>query len=580
MKVKNVLLKNKKRAILAFLSKTIESVLELMIPLVMAALIDQSVKTGDVRGVWLRGSLLIILPVIGYLFALICQWNASVVAQKSGTEIRQLIYEHMLRLDLSQIQQFTPAKIITMVTNDTVNIQDAIARTLRLVSRAPILLLGAIFLAITVSRELAPIFIITAMVIGIGLIIVTRITNKYYAVIQSHLDRLAQHLRENISGIRVIRAFAKQQKEIGQFKAKNQQLVSQQITAGRWQAMAMPMSTMLVNIAIGGILWFGSGLVNNGRFLQGEIVALVNYMNIIIQALQVLVNVITIMSRGFAGQQRIDTFLELKPEITGSESVLVNNDGSSQGSSVSYNNVSFGYGKHDVIKNIDLTIAPGERIGIIGATGSGKSTLVSLLMRLFEVHSGELRIDGTNIKQCPLHVLREQIAYVPQKNVLLRGTIRDNMKMGNDNLSDDAIWEALDIAQASDFIRRSPEQLDTMVSSEGTNFSGGQRQRLTIARALTKHAPLTILDDSASALDYTTEQHLYEALFAQPTTLIVVSQRIASLQSMDRIIVMDNGQIEAIGTHDALLETSETYRELYHSQFPDQEEGLDATSGI
>lgn len=580
MKVRDILLKNKKRASLAFLSKTTESILELLIPLVMASLIDNSVKTGDVTGVWLRGSLLIILPIIGYIFALICQWNASLVAQKSGTEIRQLIYEHMLRLDLRQIQYFTPSKITTMMTNDTINIQDAVARALRLVSRAPILLVGAIILAIKVSADLAPIFIVTALIIAVLLTIVTLVTNRYYARIQAKLDHLSKRLRENISGIRVIRAFANQHQEMRQFEYNNDQLMHKQTAAGRWQATAMPMSSMLVNIAIGGILWFGSGLVNDGQFLQGEVVALVNYMNIIMQSLQILVNVITIMSRGFAGQKRIDTFLALEPTITDHQSVDSLITTSDKGIALSFDNISFGYGKKDVLEDIQFDVTPGERIGIIGGTGSGKSTLVALIMRLFETHSGQLRINGVDIKDWPLNKLRKQIAYVPQKTTLLRGTVRENMQMGHEKITDKQIWRALTAAQAADFIQSSPKQLETKVAEAGTNFSGGQRQRLTIARALVKKAPLTILDDSASALDYATEQRLYQSLFALPTTLIVVSQRISSLQSMDRIIVMSNGKIDAIGTHEDLLKENETYQELYQSQFPAGEEAFDAPSNV
>lgn len=571
MTVRGVFMKNWGFALLAFVAKTLEAVFELLVPWVMADIIDSGLNQGDWHYVWWHGLWLIILPVLGYLCALVCQWYASLISQTVGTELREGLYEQMITLDLKQIDAVSPSSLVTRVTNDTVNIQDAIARLLRLASRAPILLIGSIVMASVVSVRLAPIFIGGGLLIGTILAVITVMANHRYTWIQRRLDRLARIVRENLNGIRDIRAFANQENEMARFDQANHGLITHQTQVGRIQAFAMPSSLMIVNIAIALILYFGARLVNNGLFMQGEIVALVNYMNTILQALQILVNIIVIFSRGIAGMHRVDEFLALKPTITATptatEPVKV-----PAGTAVTLEHVSARYGKKDVLHDVSLTIRPGQFIGIIGGTGAGKTTLVNLLPRFYERSSGTLWINQRPIEEWDLVDLREQMALVPQKATLLSGTLRTNLLMANPQATDDEMWQALAMAQAADFVRDKQMGLELPVEQGGMNFSGGQRQRLTIARALVKQAPLVILDDSMSALDFQTERRLREALRTLACTVIMVSQRVSSLRAADQILVLDHGQVAGLGTHKDLLKTSERYREIYRSQYPNEED--------
>ncbi|MDO4670374.1 MAG: ABC transporter ATP-binding protein [Aerococcus sp.] len=572
MTVLGVFKKNWGKALLAFLAKTMEAVFELLVPLVMADIINSGLNRGNGQYVWQHGMWLIILPVLGYLCALICQWYASLISQTVGTELREGLYQKMLTLDLKQIETVSPSSLVTRVTNDTVNIQDAIARLLRLASRAPILLIGAIVMATWVSARLAPIFIGGGLLIGILLAVITVLANRRYSWIQRRLDRLARIVRENLHGIRDIRAFANQKNEINRFDAANHKLITRQTQVGRIQAIAMPSSLMIVNIAIALILYFGARLVNNGLFMQGEIVALVNYMNTILQALQILVNIIVIFSRGIAGMHRVDEFLALEPTIvTESTPSAKPAESMAKGTALTLTHVSARYGKKDVLHDVTITVAPGEFIGIIGGTGAGKTTLIHLLPRFYDRSSGELLVNGRPIEQWPLHALRNQMALVPQKATLFTGSVRTNLLMANPEADEDAMWEALEVAQAADFVREKKDGLDLAVEQGGMNFSGGQRQRLTIARAVIRKAPLIILDDSVSALDFQTERRLRTALKALNSTIIMVSQRVSSLRSADQILVLDHGQVAGVGDHDQLLQTSERYREIYYSQYPQEE---------
>ncbi|MDO4680457.1 MAG: ABC transporter ATP-binding protein [Aerococcus sp.] len=570
MTVRGVFKKNWHRAILALGAKGIESILELLVPLVMANIIDTGINQGDWHYVFWHGLWLIILPLMGYLCAVFCQWNASVISQTVGTELRNGMYEQMVRLDLKQIDTLTPSSLVTRMTNDTVNIQDAVARLLRFGSRAPILLGGSIVMATLVSRELAPIFIIGGLLIGGILAWITVVANRRYLWIQKRLDGLGRLVRENLHGIRDIRAFANQDNEIERFDQANHELITRQTQVGRIQAFAMPSSLMIVNIAIALILYFGAWLVNNGLFMQGEIVALVNYMNTILQALQVLVNIIIIFSRGVVGMRRVDEFLALKPTIEDQTPATVPAT-PAEGMAVTLQDVDFHYGKKNVIQDVTIPIEPGQFVGIIGGTGAGKTTLINLLPRFYEHSTGALLLNGQPIEKWPLHTLRDRIALVPQKATLITGTLKTNLLMANPTATEREMWEALEIAQAADFVREKGDGLDLTVEQGGMNFSGGQRQRLTIARAIVKHAPLIILDDAVSALDFQTERKLRDALKALHSTVILVSQRVSSLRSADQILVLDHGQVAGLGTHEELIETSQTYQEIYYSQYPDEE---------
>ncbi|PKY91239.1 ABC transporter ATP-binding protein [Aerococcus christensenii] len=569
MHVWPIILKNWRKEILAFFAKVGEAVLELMVPYVMADIINQGIHAGDAHYVLTHGLLLIFFPIMGYLCALVCQWYASLTMQTVGTTIRHALYQKICQLDLEQIDHQGPQAIVTRVTNDSHNVQEAVAKSLRLASRSPVIVLGAMGMAYWMSPTLSPIFILGGIALAFVFSGITINSNRRFARIQDQLDRLSGQVRENLTGIRVIRAFVNHKREIDRFKKANDHLFKQQIKVGQVQALATPMSLMVVNICIGLIIYFGATLVDNGFFRQGEVIALIAYMNSIFLALSVLVKLLVIMSRGFASAKRLDAFLDLpdKEEVAG---LSFDESMPTSGAHVDFKQVTFAYGKHPILKAIDLTMESGQWIGVIGGTGAGKTILVNLLMGFYPVTEGEITLDGQPYASLPLDKIRQQIALVPQKAVLLTGTIRSNLLMANPKASDEDLWQALECAQAADFVREKEAGLDSFVDQGGMNFSGGQRQRLTIARALLNPSRLLILDDSLSALDFATERRIRENLKSLPKTLLVISQRISSIRYADKILVLDHGEMVGFANHQELLDQCETYRAIYYSQYPEE----------
>lgn len=569
MHVWPIILKNWRKEILAFFAKVGEAVLELMVPYVMADIINQGIHAGDAHYVLTHGLLLILFPIMGYLCALVCQWYASLTMQTVGTTIRHALYQKICQLDLEQIDHQGPQAIVTRVTNDSHNVQEAVAKSLRLASRSPVIVLGAMGMAYWMSPTLSPIFILGGIALAFVFSGITINSNRRFARIQDQLDRLSGQVRENLTGIRVIRAFVNHKREIDRFKKANDHLFKQQIKVGQVQALATPMSLMVVNICIGLIIYFGATLVDNVFFRQGEVIALIAYMNSIFLALSVLVKLLVIMSRGFASAKRLDAFLDLpdKEEVAG---LSFDESMPTSGAHVDFKQVTFAYGKHPILKAIDLTMESGQWIGVIGGTGAGKTILVNLLMGFYPVTEGEITLDGQPYASLPLDKIRQQIALVPQKAVLLTGTIRSNLLMANPKASDEDLWQALECAQAADFVREKEAGLDSFVDQGGMNFSGGQRQRLTIARALLNPSRLLILDDSLSALDFATERRIRENLKSLPKTLLVISQRISSIRYADKILVLDHGEMVGFANHQELLDQCETYRAIYYSQYPEE----------
>ncbi|MHA6566452.1 ABC transporter ATP-binding protein [Aerococcus urinae] len=575
MRVKDVILENKGKEILAFSAKLIEAVLELMVPYVMADLINKGINPGNTTYIWQRGLLLVLLPFLGYCFALVCQWYASVTMQTVGTRLRSALFSQVNRLTLSQLNQVGADSLVTRVTNDTNNIQEAVARALRLASRSPVIVIGSIIMAYLISPQLSPIFIIAGLILGLAFTGITLNSNRRYQGIQHGLDRLSQVVRENLNGIRVIRAFVNQKKEIQRFQAENDHLVDQQIRVGQVQALATPISLSVVNIAIGLILYFGGRLVNNAYLMQGEIIALTSYMTSIFLALSVLVRLLVVLSRGFASARRIDDFLAL-PVAGEEQSALEKNRQNdltqSTGSlEITFDQVNFSYSDRPLLSDLSFQIHAGEFIGIIGGTAAGKTSLVNLILAFNQKQSGDILINGQAIESLSLKGLRQAIALVPQKAVLFKGSLRDNLKMDQSAISDADLWQALQDAQAADFIKQA-QGLGTPVDQGGMNFSGGQRQRLTIARALAQPSRAIILDDAVSALDFATEGRLRQVLLEKEQTLIMVSQRISSILHADKILVLDHGKIVGFASHEELLATCPTYQKIYASQYPDSQE--------
>lgn len=568
MRVKDIILKNKGVAFLAFIAKVVEAILELLVPVVMATLINMGINQNDQFVIRRQGMLLVVLPLLGYFAALICQYLASKVAQDIGTEVRLEMFKTLNHMDRKQLDKITASSVVVRIENDTQNLQLAIALMIRLGSRVPVLLIGSIFMAFYVSPALAPIFIIGGLIIGVILVYINMFTNKQNGQIQRRMDQLSRIVRENFSGIRDIRAFANEKHEVDRFEKQNIILRAEQLTMGGVQALANPSSLLLVNLAIAFILFFGGRLVNNGQFMQGDVVALIQYMNNILLALNVLVNILLVFSRGVAGIHRIDEVLEIKPEILSGDKQILDHTPLA----IHFDNVSFAYGERNTIEDINADIQPGSFFGIIGGTASGKSTLVNLLLRNDDVNQGKIMINNMLIQDLDLNNYRQKIGLVPQSASLFTGTLRENLLMGKQDITDQDLWQALEIAQAKEFVEQNTLGLDMPVRQGGKNFSGGQKQRLTIARALVGKPQVLILDDSSSALDFRTESKLRQALAKLDTTIIMISQRVSSVQHADQILVMNKGRSAGIGTHEELLVSSEIYQAIVASQMQEEKE--------
>ena len=550
-------------AIIGFVFKIAEAALELMVPLVMADIIDIGIKTNDKNYILMKGLTLVGLAIAGYLFALVCQYYASVTSQGVGTKLREDMYHQINRYDHHNLDKLSAPTLVTRLVNDVVQIQLAIAMTIRLTSRAPFIMIGSLVLAFFISGPLASIFIIGAVILAVIMLAITVVSMPYFNNIQKKLDRISLIVRENLNGIRVIRAFASQNKEIDKFKNQTKEQKDIQVKVGRIQALLNPFTYLIVNIAIVLIIYFGGREVNVGGLSQGEIIALVNYMNSILLALIVFANVLSIYNKAGASYTRIFEVLETEPKVKdlGKIETWHNSE-----NCIEFRNVNFAYNQKNILHNLSFIIKKGETIGIIGGTGAGKSSLVNLINRFYDAVSGEILINDQPIKEYDLHSLREDIGFVPQYASLISGTIRENIQLGNQQASDEELMNALKIAQGKELVEDKIAGLDTIIEQGGKNLSGGQKQRLTIARALVKKPQILILDDSSSALDYGTDYKLRQELKKLDMTKIIISQRTSSIEQADKIIVLYHGEIVGFDKHEQLMKDCQIYQEIYASQ--------------
>lgn len=560
------------QSIIAPLFKFLEASFELAVPVVMANIIDTGIKNGDEGYIYKMGLVLVLLGVLGLAAAITAQYFAAKAALGFGTALRRDFYRHLNTLSHAEIDKIGAPTMITRVTNDINQAQTGVNMFLRLFLRSPFIVIGSIVMCLAISPSLTLIFGIAAPVIGLVIYLIMTNTIPKYKLIQSRLDKVSLLTRENLSGVRVIRAFARQKNEKEDFDGETGELLKAQIRAGRISALLNPLTFAVVNLAIAAILWFGGGSVDSGAITQGELIALVNYMNQILLALIVVANLIIILTKASASASRINDIFEIASSIT-DEGNLPQTPVYGA-AAVELKNVTFAYHKDKpTLENITLSVKKGETVGIVGGTGSGKSTLVNLIPRFYDITEGELLIDGTDVRKYPLSQLREKIGIVPQRAVLFKGTIRSNMRWGKENASDEEIWAALETAQAAEFVRKLPDGLDSAVEQGGRNFSGGQRQRLTIARAVVMKPEIIILDDSSSALDFATDAALRTALARDisESTVFIVSQRASSVKHADKIMVLDDGQAVGIGTHGELFGNCQIYREICLSQMSESE---------
>lgn len=550
-------------AIIGFVFKIAEAALELMVPLVMADIIDIGIKTNDKNYILMKGLTLVGLALAGYLFALVCQYYASVTSQGVGTKLREDMYHQINRYDHHNLDKLSAPTLVTRLVNDVVQIQLAIAMTIRLTSRAPFIMIGSLVLAFFISGPLASIFIIGAVILAVIMLAITVVSMPYFNNIQKKLDRISLIVRENLNGIRVIRAFASQNKEIDKFKNQTKEQKDIQVKVGRIQALLNPFTYLIVNIAIVLIIYFGGREVNVGGLSQGEIIALVNYMNSILLALIVFANVLSIYNKAGASYTRIFEVLETEPKVKDLGKIQTWH---SSENCIEFRNVNFAYNQKNILHNLSFIIKKGETIGIIGGTGAGKSSLVNLINRFYDAVSGEILINDQPIKEYDLHSLRKDIGFVPQYASLISGTIRENIQLGNQQASDEELMNALKIAQGKELVEDKIAGLDTIIEQGGKNLSGGQKQRLTIARALVKKPQILILDDSSSALDYGTDYQLRQELKKLDITKIIISQRTSSIEQADKIIVLYHGEIVGFDKHEQLMKDCQIYQEIYASQ--------------
>ncbi len=474
------------------------------------------------------------------------------------------MYKVINRYDYEDIDRIGTPSLITRLTNDVVQLQLAVAMAIRLVSRSPFLIIGSLIMAFRINMQMAIIFVITAPLLALCIYFVVAKSMPMYLKIQKQLDKVSLVCRENLTGIRVIRAFSRQKEEKRRFQNMTETQKDMQIKVGKLSALLNPMTNMIVNIAIIVILYVGGIRINGGTLTQGEVVALINYMNQILLSMFVFANVIIIFNKASASYKRIEEVLDISPRI------IKEDNKDYQDVFLSFDTVSFAYQGNVALQNVSFEVNKNETIGIIGGTGSGKSTLVNLIPRFYD-SEGQIYIKGQTIQSYDLKELRNRRGIVPQKAVLFKGTLRDNMQWGKQNASDEEIWQALDLAQASAFVKKLENGLDTMVTQDGKNLSGGQRQRLTIARALVKKPEILILDDSASALDFATDAALRKSLKTIQSTIFIVSQRVSSIMHADKIIVLSHGEIVGVGTHQYLLEHCDIYQEIAHSQLAKEE---------
>lgn len=580
-KLLNYLSAYKKEAVLAPLFKMLEASFELLVPLVMAQIIDTGIKNQDLAYILKMGAVLVLLGVIGLACSLTAQYFAARAAVGFGAGVRWALFRHINRLSYSEIDAQGTATLITRMTSDVNQVQSGVNLTLRLFLRSPFIVFGAMIMAFTIDVKSALIFAAAIPLLSLVVFGIMLISMPLYKRVQRQLDWVMQITRENLTGARVIRAFNREQDEIASFKEEGGLLIRFQIFVGRISALLNPVTYVIVNLAIVVLIYTGAGQVDSGRIPQGEVVALVNYMSQILVELIKLANLIISITKALACAGRISSVFEMESSIAdpgeekGRQVKEEENPPVSGTPRVSFQNVSFSYqgSKEESLSDISFDAVPGEIIGVIGGTGSGKSTLVNLIPRFYDATKGQVLVNGTDVRAQSLSKLRGQIGVVPQKAVLFKGTVRDNIRWGKEDASDREIEEALETAQALEVVKSRENGLDAMIFQGGKNLSGGQRQRLTIARALVRKPQILILDDSSSALDFATDARLRKALRERTggAAIFLVSQRASALRHADQILVLDDGRLAGKGKHEELLETCPVYREICLSQISGEE---------
>ena len=561
-----------KQCVLGPLFKLLEAVFELFVPLVVARIVDQGIAQGDTGYVLKMCLVMITLGIVGLLASVTAQYFSAVAAVGFSTRLRHAVLEHILGLSYSQIDQLGTSTMITRMTSDINQVQNGVNLTLRLLLRSPFVVFGAMVMAFTIDFRAALVFVGVIPVLCLIVFGIMLITMPMYKRVQSSLDGVTSSTRQNLAGVRVLRAFCKEDTEITFFEDQTQQLTTRQLSAGRISALMNPVTYVVINLAVVLLVRIGALEVESGILTQGLVIALYNYMSQILVELIKMANLIITMTKAFACAGRVASVLEL-------ESIQENGSRSAETleGQVEFRDVTAQYAGagQPSLERISFTARPGQTVGIIGGTGSGKTTLVNLVPRLYDAAAGQVLLDGVDVNEYDMTFLRAKIGIVPQKAVLFKGTIRQNLLWGNENASDDDLWAALETAQAREVVKDKEGELDAPVEQGGVNFSGGQRQRLTIARALVRKPRILILDDSASALDYATDANLRMAIrrMENPPTTFIVSQRAASVRYADEILVLDDGELVGKGTHEELLENCAVYQEIYYSQFPKEVAG-------
>ena len=566
-------------AILSPLFKMLEAMMDLLVPLVVAAIINNGIADENRSYVWSRFALLIVLAILGLAFSVTAQWMAARASVGCATGIRQAVFDHIQEFSYTELDAMGSDTLITRMTSDINQVQNGINMSLRLLLRSPFIVFGSMIMAFTIDFKCALVFAVAIPLLGVIVFGIMAISIPLFKKAQAALDGLTGKTRENLTGVRVIRAFCKEEEEITEFDSQNNTLTSLNEFVGRLSALLNPLTYVLINIATIILIREGAVRVNMGAIRQGDVVALYNYMAQMIIELIKLASLIITINKAMACADRVSTVLETEIGMTFPDGGDAKEPGQQKESApaVVFDHVSFGYAASGAyaLTDIDFSAAKGSTIGIIGGTGSGKSTLINLIPRFYDATEGRVLVNGSPVKDYPEGALISRIGIVPQKAVLFEGTIRDNMKWGNEDATDEEIWEALEIAQAREVAEGKENGLSAMVEQGGRNFSGGQRQRLTIARALVKKPDILILDDSFSALDFATDKKLRTALRSMEgnTTVFIVSQRAQSVRDADQILVLEDGEMAGKGKHADLMKSCEIYQEIYYSQFPEEKGG-------
>ena len=562
----------RKESVLGPLFKLLEATLELFVPLVVAAIIDTGIGNQDRSYVVRMCFVLVLLGIIGLAFSITAQYFAAKAAVGFVTKIRHVLFAHIQKLSYAELDTQGTSTLITRMTSDMNQVQNGVNLTLRLLLRSPFVVIGAMIMAFTIDVKAALVFAVGIPALAVVVFGVMLACIPLYRKVQNRLDKVLGLTRENLTGVRVLRAFCKEEEQEAEFQKQNQTLTDTQKFVGRISALLNPLTYVIINVAIIALIWIGAIRVDMGIITQGAVVALYNYMSQILTELIKLANLIINITKSVACGNRIQSVLEVEPSVKdGAATVSGDGEAGKSAYSVVFEHAGIRYpdAAQEAVSDITLNVRPGETIGIIGGTGSGKSSMVNLIPRFYDCSSGAVYVDGRNVCTYGLTELRDKIGVVPQKSVLFAGTIRSNMQWGKPDATDEEIFAALEIAQAKDVVSKKEKGLDTEVEQGGKNFSGGQRQRLTIARALVKQPEILILDDSSSALDFATDAALRMAIgsMKHKPTLFIVSQRTSAIQYADKIVVLDDGSVVGIGTHEELMNTCEVYREIYDSQY-------------